>query len=73
MKTKKKISVHLIFIILHLVSALLTLIQNAGAGKPSRLGYNALCSFTPISTLISLCLACLHYFFLTRENAKKST
>jgi hypothetical protein len=68
MKSKKKVSVHLIFIILHLISALLTVIPNAGASKPCRLGYYALCSFTPFSTLISLALAGMHYFFLTREN-----
>ena len=61
-KEKSKISVHQVFIIVHMVSAILTLIPNAGASKPSRLGYYALCSFTPYSTLISLALAGLHTF-----------
>lgn len=56
----KKVSVHAVFVAVHLLSAVLTLVPSAGASKASMLGYRALCSFTPISTAILLGLAVLH-------------
>ncbi len=58
--TKKKSSVHLIFTIVHFSLAIVTLIPLASASKVSLLGYKALCSFSPISTLGLLALAGLH-------------
>jgi len=43
--------------ILITLSALLTLIPYSNASKESYFGYKALCSFTPVSTVICLFLA----------------
>jgi len=69
---KRKINVHHVFLLLHSISAILSLIPNAAASKPCRLGYYALCSFTPYSTIISIGLAGLHFYFLTRTLKKNS-
>ena len=65
--TKKKSSVHLIFSIVHFSLAVVTLIPLASASKVSLLGYKALCSFSPISTLGMLALAGLHILLHNRE------
>jgi len=69
---KKKTSPHLIFMGVELVLAVLTLIPMASASKVSLLGYRALCSFAPISTLLLLALVGFHYFLYRREMAKKA-
>ena len=58
----KNLSVHTIFVAIHLLSALLTVIPRESASKVCRLGYKALCSFTPYGTLILLALAGLHLY-----------
>lgn len=60
MKTKKSIT-HLIFAIVHFSLAIAALIPMASASKVSMLGYKALCSFSPISTMILLGLSLMHY------------
>lgn len=60
---------HLIFIGVHSVLAVVTLIPLASASKASLLGYKALCSFTPISTIILLGLAGLHLYLHRRAGA----
>ena len=65
--TSKKINVHIIFISIYLILALVTLIPMESASKASLLGYKALCSFSPISTIILLALGCLHIFLYTRQ------
>ena len=65
--TKKKTSVHLVFVVIHSLLAVATLIPVASASKASLLGYKALCSFSPISTLGLLALAGLHVFLHRRE------
>ena len=65
MKTKKS-PTHLIFAIVHFVMAVLTLMPMASASKVSRLGYKALCSFSPIGTIILITLSFLH--FMTYKN-----
>lgn len=64
---KKGSSVHLIFTIVHLSLAVVTLIPMASASKASLLGYKALCSFSPISTIGLLALAGLHIFLHNRK------
>ena len=58
----KNLSVHTSFVAIPLLSALLTVIPREGASKVCRLGYKALCSFTPYGTLILLALAGLHLY-----------
>ena len=70
--TKKKSPVHLIIAVVHLSLAVVTLIPVASASKPCLLGYEALCSFSPISTLGLLALAGLH-IYLHRRLAVKET
>jgi len=59
---RKNLSTHLIFTIVHTSLAIVTLIPLGSASKPCYLGYKALCSFSPFSTLILLALAGLHVF-----------
>ena len=61
------ISVHTVFVAVHILSAVLTVIPRAGASKACRLGYKALCSFTPWGTLILLALAGLHLYLHRRS------
>lgn len=63
---------HLIFIGVHSILAVVTLIPLASASKASLLGYKALCSFTPISTIILLGLAGLHFYLHRRAGADAS-
>ena len=58
----QKPSVHQVFVAIHLLAALLTVIPSAGASKVCRLGYKALCSFTPYGTIALLALAALHIY-----------
>ena len=69
---KQKLSIHQVFVAIHLLSALLTVIPNAGASKVCRLGYRALCSFTPYGTIILLALAVLHIYLHRKTVAGKS-
>jgi len=69
MTALKNMSVHTVFVGVHLLSAVLTLIPSAGAGKPCILGYRALCSFSPISTAILLGLAVLHLVLHLKQTA----
>jgi hypothetical protein len=57
-----KISTHMIFVGVEFVLAVLTLMPREAASKACLLGYKALCSFTPISTLGLLALVGLHLF-----------
>ena len=66
----KKSPTHLIFTAVHFSLAFVTLIPLASASKASLLGYKALCSFSPISTIILLGLAGLHIFLYQRAGAK---
>ena len=70
--TQNRISVHLVFTTVHVLLALATLIPVATASKACLLGYQALCSFTPISTIGLLALAGLH-LYLHRKSAAKAT
>ena len=70
--TNGKTPVHIIFICVHLLLAVVASLPTGTASKDCLLGYNALCSFTPISTVISLALAGLHIFLHTKAVAKKA-
>ena len=69
----KKSPVHLIIASVHIVLALATLIPMATASKACFLGYKALCSFSPISTIGLLALAGLHLYLHKRAAVKKTT
>jgi hypothetical protein len=68
----KIISVHTIFVAIHVLSAVLTVIPQEGASKACRLGYKAVCTFTPYGTLILLALAGLHLYLHRRAAARQS-
>ncbi len=67
--TNKKISTHIIFAIVEFVLAIVTLLPRAGASKACLLGYKALCSFTPISTVMLLAVVGLHIYLNQKEKA----
>jgi hypothetical protein len=67
---KKKLTVHMAFVYLYVVAAVLSLVPVSFVSKPCRLGYMALCSFTPISTVILLAMAVLHVFLQKKADAK---
>jgi hypothetical protein len=60
--TTQKLSVHRAFTMVYFVLALITLIPTPTASKLSLLGYKALCSFSPFSTIGLLALAVLHVY-----------
>ena len=66
----KKSPLHLIFTAVYFSLAIITLIPLASASKPSLLGYKALCSFAPISTIGLILLAGLHILLHRRSLAK---
>ena len=66
----KKSPTHLIFTAVYFSLAVVTLIPLASASKVSLLGYKALCSFTPLSTIGLILLAGLHIFLHKRAVAK---
>ena len=67
-----KIPVHIIFAGVHFLLAIVASLPTGTASKNCLLGYNALCSFTPISTVILLALVGLHLFLHSRKPAVKS-
>jgi len=69
--TGRKISTHMIFTGVYFLLALLTLLPLATASKPCLLGYEALCSFSPISTIILLALGILHISLQYRNTVVK--
>ena len=68
--TLKRVPVHLVFAGIHPLLAIWTLIPVGTARKACLLGYEAHCTFTPISTIILLALAGLHVFLHKRSVAK---
>jgi hypothetical protein len=66
---EKKLPTHLIFAIVHFSLAIATLIPSASASKPSLLGYKALCSFSPIGTLILIYVSVLHYMLWRSQSS----
>jgi hypothetical protein len=60
MTTDRRVPVHRIFTGIYVLLALVTLVPMGTASKASLLGYEALCSFTPISTVVLLALGGLH-------------
>ncbi len=67
---EKKSPIHLIFTAVYFSLAVVTLIPLATASKTSLIGYKALCSFTPISTIGLILLAGLHILLHKRSLAK---
>lgn len=77
MKTKKKgHGFMMILTIIFTLSTISTLIPQPSASKACLLGYHAHCTFTPISTVLSLLLAALFCVIrkkrFTQEEAEKS-
>ncbi len=68
----KKVPVHTVFTITYFLLALTTLIPTATASKACFLGYEAFCSFSPISTVGLLVLAGLHIFLHKRAAVKEA-
>ena len=66
-----KLSTHTIFMGVEFLLAVLTLLPRAAASKPCLLGYKALCSFSPISTLILLGLVGLHVYLQRKAPAER--
>jgi len=56
----RKTPIHLVFIVLYAIAAILSLVPRAMASKACRLGYKAICSWSPYSTLILLAMLILH-------------
>jgi hypothetical protein len=69
METTRKSPVHLIFVGIEFVLAIVTLIPLSTASKESYLGYKALCSFTPFSTIGLLALVAVHIYLNRRKPA----
>jgi hypothetical protein len=65
-----KVPVHIVFTVVYTVLAIVAALPTGTASKNCLLGYNALCSFTPVSTVILLALAGLHIYLHRRELAK---
>lgn len=59
---------HWLFATLYLLGAVLTVLPNDGASKECRLGYKALCSFTPFGTLILIALLALHIYLAVKKS-----
>jgi hypothetical protein len=70
--TDKKIPVHIVFTSVYFLLAVVTLIPMGTASKVSLLGYKALCSFSPISTIGLLALGGFHIYLHRRAAAKKA-
>ena len=70
--TNRKVPTHLIFTCVHFVLAVVTLLPTGTASKVSYLGYNALCSFSPFSTIGLIALGSLHIYLYRRALAKKA-
>lgn len=68
-----KIPVHFVFFAIYIVLALVTLLPTGTASKDCLLGYNALCSFSPISTIIFLALAGFHIYLQVKKTAGEET
>jgi hypothetical protein len=66
----KKSPTHLIFTAVHFSLAVVTLIPLESVNKTSLLGYKALCSFSPISTIGLILLAGMHILLHKRSLAK---
>ena len=69
----KRVPVHTVFTITYFLLALATMIPIGTASKACLFGYEALCSFTPISTVGLLALAGLHIFLHKRAQVKEAT
>ena len=71
METNRKTPVHLIFAAIEFVLAIVTLIPLSTASKESYLGYKALCSFSPFSTIGLLALVAVHIYLNSRKPTVK--
>jgi hypothetical protein len=60
-----KIVIYVVIVILS-IAAVKTALPTAAASKPCLLGYKALCSFTPISTIILAAVAVVLFYFSGR-------
>lgn len=67
----KKVPAHIIFSLIYILLVFIKLIPYASSSKECLLGYNALCSFSPISALLLLGLPGLHIFLYAKSQTKK--
>jgi hypothetical protein len=70
--TNTRLPIHMIFTGVYFLLALVTLIPLGTASKTCLLGYKALCSFSPISTIILLALGCLHIYLQYKNSVASS-
>jgi hypothetical protein len=66
-------SVHMVFVSVHSVLAIVTLLPMATASKPNLMGYKSLCSFNSFSALILFGLAGLHFYFHLKSRSKEQS
>jgi hypothetical protein len=69
MQKNRKSPVHQIFAAVEIPLAIVTLLPLETASKVSYLGYKAVCSFTPFSTVGLLALVGLHIYLHSRKPA----
>lgn len=60
-----KIVIYVVIVIIS-IAAIKTALPEAAASKPCLLGYKALCSFTPISTIILFAIAAFLFFLSSK-------
>jgi hypothetical protein len=70
---EKQLPNHIVFTIVYFSLALATALPTGTASKASLMGYNALCSFTPISTIIFLALGGFHLYLHYRKDLVRRT
>lgn len=68
---RKNNMVHWLFAVAYLLSAVLTTVPREAASKECRLGYKALCSFTPYGTLILIAMLALHVVLALAGSRKR--
>jgi hypothetical protein len=61
----------MIFVCVHSILAIVTLLPMAAASKPNLMGYKSLCSFNPMSALILFGLAGLHIYLHLKSQSKE--
>ena len=66
-------SVHMVFVGIHSVLAIVTLLPMAAASKPNLMGYKSLCSFNPFSAIILFGFAGLHIYLHLKSQSKEQT
>jgi len=67
--TNRTQRIHWFFALANFIAAILTSIPVATASKACRLGYKALCSFTPYGTVILVAMGFFHIWMIRKGTA----